>query len=155
VYVRGIDLAIANPPPPPDFDLDETSDEAEIQFRAAFSFYRSSRWNYAATAFAEAFDYDEGRDDIRFYLAASLLMAGRDQSAISHLEALLEGGYETRVRPLLAVALYRTGRPIEARAAVETASRDNFDAAGWTARYDLLCLGSRDASRCNAGLARY
>jgi hypothetical protein len=43
-----------------------------------------------------------------------------------------------RARPLLARVLYRLGRKGEAREAAAAAANENFDAAGWVARYDLL-----------------
>ena len=44
---------MAVPPPAPALSSEDTTDEAEIQFRAAFLFYRRARWEYAVPAFAE------------------------------------------------------------------------------------------------------
>jgi drug/metabolite transporter (DMT)-like permease len=137
-YVRGIELTVVTPPPMPELRADETDDEAEIQYRAAFVFYKRGRWEYAVPAFQEALDYDDDRQDARYYLAVSLLMAGRETEALEHLEELLETPFEMRARPLLARVLYRLGRKGEAREAAAAAANENFDAAGWVARYDLL-----------------
>jgi cytochrome c-type biogenesis protein CcmH/NrfG len=117
---------------------DETDDEAEIQFRAAFVFYQKGRWDYAVPAFAEVVDYDDDRIDARFYWAASLVMSDRDAEAAQILEELLETPFEMRARPLLARVLFRQGKWAEARAAAAPAAKENFDAAGWVARYDLI-----------------
>src|SRR6185295_2852910 len=53
VYDRLLDLRIATPLPEPAFEPGEITDEAEIQYRAAFVFYRQKRWSYAAAAFSE------------------------------------------------------------------------------------------------------
>ena len=135
---RLADLRVAFAPAPPELRADDTADEAEIQFRAAFVFYRRGQWNYAVPAFAEVVDYDDGRYDARFYLAASLVMAERNQEALPVLEELLETPFQMRARGLLARVLFRQGKPAEAREAAATAAKEDFDAAGWIARYDLL-----------------
>ncbi|MBM3796567.1 MAG: hypothetical protein FJW31_21475 [Acidobacteria bacterium] len=128
------------PLPRPAFSSGETEDEAEIQFRAAFVFYDKQRWPYAATALAEALDYDEDRHDIRYYLVVALLLANRDEEAAHHAEELMETPFEMRARPLLARALLRLGRNAEARQAAAPAAPENYDAAGWLARYEALTL---------------
>ena len=137
-YDRLLDLRIAIPPLPPELPAIDTEDEAEIQFRAAFVFYRKGRWDYAIPAFAEAVDYDDNRQDARFYWAACLVLANRDAEAVEPLEELLETPYEMRARPLLARVLFRQGKHREAREIAGPAVHDDFDAAGWVARYDLL-----------------
>ena len=134
---RLADLRVAFAPSPPELRTDDTPDEAEIQFRAAFLFYRRGQWNYAVPAFAEAVDYDDARDDARFYWAASLVMAERNEEALPVLEELLETPFEMRARGLLARVLFRQGKHSEAREAAAAATEDH-DAAGWIARYDLL-----------------
>lgn len=135
---RFADLRAAVPPPPPVLGAGDTDDEAEIQFRAAFVFYRNRRWEYAAAAFREVLEYDDDRHDARFYLAASLVLADRNEEAVPILEELLETPYEMPARPLLARVLFRQGKRAEARAVAAAAVREDFDAAGWAARYDLL-----------------
>lgn len=135
---RLADLRAAVPPAPPALGTEETADEAEIQYRAAFVFYKKGRWDYAVPAFAEVVDYDDNRDDARYYWAASLVMAERNMEAQTMLEELLETPYEMPARALLARVLLRQGKPAEARAAAAPAAKENFDAAGWLARYDLL-----------------
>ena len=115
-----------------------TDDEAEIQFRAAIPFYTSQRWTYAAAAFAEVLEIDRDRDDARYFLAACLLLGGSLSDAVPQLEKLLETEYETPARVLLAHALYALGRPAEAREAAAPAAAEDYHAAGWVARYDLL-----------------
>ncbi len=138
VYDRHLDLRITTPPPPPELHSGETEDEAEIQFRAAFAFYRRGRWDYAIPAFTEVLEYDDNRHDARLYLAASLLLAGRDAEAEPLLEELLETPYEMAARPLYAGLLFRRGKTAEARAMAAPAAKENHDAAGWLARFDLL-----------------
>lgn len=135
---RLLSLRVAIPPVAPEPRTEDTGDEAEIQFRAALVFYRKKNWEYAIPAFAEAVDYDDDRQDARFYWAASLVLAGRNAEAVPLLEELLETPFEMQVRPLLARVLYRTGHPAEARAMAAPAIHDSFDAAGWVAMYDLL-----------------
>jgi tetratricopeptide (TPR) repeat protein len=135
---RYADLKHVTPPPRPEFAPAETDDEAEIQFRAAFVFYNKERWSYAATAFEEALDYNADRHDIRMFLIYSLLLAKRDEEAAHHANELVDTPYEMRARPLLARALLRMGRAEEAREACVPAASENFDAAGWLARYDGL-----------------
>jgi len=135
---RFADLRVAVAPPAPATRSDETEDEAEIQFRAAIVFYRRGQWNYAVPAFAEVVDYDDDRDDARYYWAASLVLANRNEEALPVLEELLETAFEMPARALLARVLFRQAKRAEARAAVAPAAKENFDAAGWLARYDLL-----------------
>ena len=137
-FDRLLDLRVAVPPPAPVLSNEDTSDEAEIQFRAAFVFYRRARWEYAIPAFAEVVDYDDNRHDARLYWAASLVLADRDAEAVEPLEELLETPYEMAARPLLARVLFRQGKFKEAREMAGPAAKENFDAAGWVARYDLL-----------------
>ncbi|HEU0119965.1 MAG TPA: EamA family transporter [Bryobacteraceae bacterium] len=136
-YERGIDLRVAVPPALPAAPAGE-GDEAEIQFRAAQSFYRAGRWNFAIPALSEALDHDDDRQDIRYYLAAALVMAGRDADAAVLLDELLETPWASRARALYARVLYRTGKGREAREMAAEAAKEDFDAAGWLARYDLL-----------------
>lgn len=103
-------------------------------------FYRKGRWDYAAQAFAEAVDYDGNRDDARYYWAVSLVMSERNDAALPVLLELLETPFEMPARALLARVLFRQGKPAEARSAAAPAAMENFDAAGWLARYDLLTL---------------
>jgi uncharacterized membrane protein len=138
VYDREIGLRTPVAPAEPELRTDDTSDEAEIQFRAAFVFYRKAKWHYAAAAFQEVLEYDDDRHDARFYLAASLALAGRDTEAMPLLEELLETPYAGRARALLAPVLYRQGRGAEARAAAAEGAKEDWAAAGWLARYDLL-----------------
>jgi len=135
---RLTDLRTVLPPPPPVLDAGDTGDEAEIQFRAAFAFYNKGRWDYAVPAFAEAVDYDDKRNDARYYWAVSLAMADRNWEAQTVLEELIDTPYEMPARALLARVLFRQGKPAEARAVAAAAAKDDFDAAGWLARYDLL-----------------
>jgi len=135
---RFTDLRVAFPPPVPQLRTDETDDEAEIQFRAAFDFYRRRQWNYAVPAFAEVVDYDDNREDARYYWASSLVMAERDWEALPLLEELFETSYEMPARALLARVLFRLGKKAEAREVAAPAAKADFDAAGWIARYDLL-----------------
>ena len=135
---RLADLRVAVPPAPPALRTEETGDEAEIQFRAAFVFYRRRQWDYAVPAFAEVVDYDDDRDDARLYWAASLVMGERDEEALAVLEELMETPYEMQARALLARVLFRQGKRLEAREAASLAATEDFDAAGWVARYDLL-----------------
>lgn len=135
---RFADLKHFPPPAKPALTPDDTEDEAEIQFRAAFVFYDTARWAYAAAAFEEALDYNEDRHDIRFFLASSLLLANRDIEAALQCEELFDTPYEMRARPLLARALLRMGKPREARDAAAPAAAHDYDAAGWLARFDLL-----------------
>lgn len=137
-FDRFADLRAAVAPSAPELRNGDTDDEAEIQYRAAFVFYRRSRWDHAIPAFAEVLEYDDDRDDARFYLAVSLVMADRNGEALPLLEELLETPYEMPARPLLARVLFRQGRRTEARASAGPAATENFDAAGWVARYDLL-----------------
>ena len=135
---RFADLRVAVVPPAPAPQGDETEDEAEIQFRAAFVFYRRGQWDYAVPAFAEVVDYDDARDDARYYWAAALVMADRNEEALPVLRELLETDFEMPARALLARVLFRQGKLTAARAAAAPAAKENFDAAGWLARYDLL-----------------
>ena len=135
---RFADLRVALAPPAPAPRSDETEDEAEIQFRAAFVFYRRGQWDYAVPAFAEVVDYDDARDDARYYWAAALVMADRNEEALPVLRDLLETAFEMPARALLARVLFRQGKLTAARAAAAPAAKENFDAAGWLARYDLL-----------------
>jgi tetratricopeptide (TPR) repeat protein len=135
---RFADLKHFPPPEIPALDADDTEDEAEIQFRAAFAFYRTARWDFAAAAFKEALDYNEDRHDIRYFLASSLLLASRELEAVVQLEELLDTPLAPAARPVLARALFRLGLTVEARAACLPAITENYDAAGWVARYDLL-----------------
>ncbi len=137
-YDRFADLKYFPPPAKPVLSTDDTEDEAEIQFRTAFVFYDTARWAYAAAAFEEALDYNEDRHDIRFFLASSLLLANRDIEAALQCEELIDTPYENRARPLLARALFRMGKPAEAREAVAPAAPHDYDAAGWLARFDAL-----------------
>jgi thioredoxin-like negative regulator of GroEL len=138
VYDRFVPLREAVPPAAPETASGDTDDEAEIQFRAAAVFYRQGRWAYAIPAFAETVDYDDDRHDARFYWAACLVLTGRDAEAQPLLEELLETRYEMDARPLLARVLFRQGRGEDARAVAGAAAKENHDAAGWVARYDLL-----------------
>lgn len=135
---RLADLRVAFAPSPPELRADDTEDEAEIQFRAAFRFYRRRQWDYAVPAFAEVVDYDDARHDARYYWAAALVMAERNAEALPLLEELLETPLEMRARALLARVLFRQGKPAEARDAASFAAKEDFDAAGWIARYDFL-----------------
>lgn len=137
-YDRLAGLKYFAPPAMPDLASEDTDDEAEIQFRAAFVFYDTARWSYAAAAFEEALDYDEDRHDIRFFLASSLLLANRDIEAALQCEELFDTPYEMRARALLARALLRMGKPEEARQAAAPAAPHDYDAAGWLTRFDLL-----------------
>jgi drug/metabolite transporter (DMT)-like permease len=137
-YDRWVDLKMAVPPPVPEFPEGEVSNEAEIQFRAAFVFYKKGRWDYAVPAFAEAVDYDDNRQDARLYWAASLVMAGFNEEAVPLLDELLETPYEMRARGLYARVLFRQGKQKEAREMAGPAAKEDSDAAGWVARYDLL-----------------
>jgi tetratricopeptide (TPR) repeat protein len=141
-YLRGVDLAVAFCPEAPSPLTGETKDEAEIQYRAAFQFYRRGKWNYAAVAFGEALDYDPRREDARFFMAVSLVMAGKNAEAKEALESLFDTEYEARAKGLLAVVLYRMGKRVEARAAAAEAAEEDYFAAGWAARYDLLFTAS-------------
>ena len=105
VYDREIGLRTPEAPAEPELRTDDTSDEAEIQFRAAFVFYRQGKWGYAAAAFQEVLEYDDDRHDARFYLAASLALAGREAEAMPLLEELLETAYAGRARSLQAPGL--------------------------------------------------
>lgn len=138
VFDRWVDLRVAVAPVTPELRDDDTNDEAEIQYRAAFVFYRKGRWAFAIPAFAEVLEYDDYRHDARFYLAACLVLAERDAEAVPVLEELLETPFEMRARPLLARVLFRQGRRKEAREMAGPAAKEDFDAAGWVARYDLL-----------------
>ena len=138
VHDRFADLKHFPPPAKPDLAVDDTDDEAEIQFRAAFVFYDTARWTYAAAAFEEALDYNEDRHDIRFYLASSLLLANRDIEAALQCEELFDTPYEMRARALLARALLRMGKTAEARETAVPAAPHDYDAAGWLARFDAL-----------------
>lgn len=124
--------------PVPEVSAADTDDEAEIQFRAGIVFYKTRRWQYAAAAFAEALDYNEDRHDIRYLLAASLLLATRDEEAVEHLEELLDTPFETRARRMLAPLYLRMGHPDEAREAIAPAAETDYDSAGWLARFDAL-----------------
>lgn len=137
-YDRLADLKYFPPPAKPELAADDTEDEAEIQFRAAFVFYDTARWSYAAAAFEEALDYNEDRHDIRFYLASSLLLANRDIEAALQCEELIDTPYENRARALLARALLRMNKPTEAREAAAPAAPRDYDASGWLARFDAL-----------------
>ena len=92
-YDRLAGLKYFSPPARPELAVEDTEDEAEIQFRAAFVFYDSARWAYAAAAFEEALDYNEDRHDIRFYLASALLLANRDIEAALQCEELFDTPY--------------------------------------------------------------
>jgi tetratricopeptide (TPR) repeat protein len=137
-FDRFVTLREAVAPAAPVVGTGDTDDEAEIQYRAAVVFYRQGRWEYAIPAFAETVDYDDDRHDARFYWAACLVLTGRDAEAQPLLEELLETPLEMDARPLLARVLYRQGRGLEARAMAAAAAKENYDAAGWIARYDLL-----------------
>lgn len=137
-YDRFADLKHFPPPAKPDLASSDTEDEAEIQFRAAFVFYDTARWSYAAAAFEEALDYNEDRHDIRFFLAASLLLANRDIESALQCEELFDTPYEMRARAILARALFRMGKTAEARQAAIPAAPNDYDAAGWLARFDAL-----------------
>ncbi|MBI2689035.1 MAG: EamA family transporter [Acidobacteria bacterium] len=145
VYDRLLDLRVASPLPEPELTTGDTSDEAEIQYRAAFVFYRQKRWDYAAAAFSETVDYDDTRYDARLYWAACLVLAGRDAEAVDLLDELLETPYAPSARALYARVLFRQNKWREAREMAEPAAKENFDAAGWVVRYDLL-IGSPQAS---------
>ena len=138
VYDREIGLRTPAAPPALELRTDDTNDEAEIQFRAAFVFYRQAKWHYAAAAFGEVLEYDDDRHDARYYQAASLVLAGREGEAMPLLEELLETPYAARARALLAPVLYRQGRRAEAREMAAAGAGEDWDAAGWLARYDLL-----------------
>jgi len=135
---RTVGLRSVTPPSVPAIRTGDTEDEAEIQFRAAFHFYRAKRWGYAVPAFAEVLEYDDDRHDARFYLAACLVLDGRDAEAVEHLDELLETPFAIPARNLYARVLFRQGKRKEARAMIEPAAKEDFDAAGWLARYDLL-----------------
>lgn len=138
VYDRALTLRDIAPPPPPAMIDEPTNDEAEIQYRAAFVFYKKGRWNYAVPAFNEVLEYDDSRHDARFYLAASLVLAGRYDEAVPVLDELLETPFEMPARGIYARMLFRQGRRTEARAMIAPAAAVDYDAAGWAARLDLL-----------------
>jgi len=138
VYDRLVTLRDIPPPPVPQLSDELTNDEAEIQYRAAFVFYKRGRWNYAIPAFNEVLEYDDSRHDARFYMAACLVLAGRDEEAVPVLDELLETPFEMPVRGIYARMLFRQGRRAEARAMASPAAAIDYDAAGWVARYDLL-----------------
>ncbi len=135
---RFVDLRVAVPPAAPVLRTDETDDEAEIQYRAAFVFYRRGQFHYAVPAFAEVVDYDDDRDDARLYWAAALVMTEQNGAAAMVLEELLETPYQMQARGLLARVLFRQGQFKEAREMAAPAAKEDFDAAGWVTRYDLL-----------------
>jgi hypothetical protein len=116
----------------------DAGDEAEIQLRAAAPFYRGRRWSFAASALAEALDYDGNRDDIRYLLLSALLLSGREADVPAHIEEFEESPYEARARRVAAVALLRLGRPAAAREVILPAARVDYEAAGWLARLDAL-----------------
>lgn len=126
------------PPPLPELAATDTDDEAEIQFRAAYPFYRGGRWRYAAAALAEALDYDERRDDIRYFLICALLKNDRGAEIPEHVEELAGSPYEAKARHVAAIALLRQGQPAAARAIIAEAAVEDYVAAGWLARLDAL-----------------